>query len=120
MPLNEESVWLLSYDIRNPRRLARLHRYLRTLATPIQYSVFLYLATAARLDKTLQTVARRYIAPEDDVRAYPLPDDPEFYLIGRQLLPQDVQLLSSRGHTAVLMASSPPRRKRAVRVSRDG
>ena len=33
--------YLIGYDIANPKRLCRIHRAMKTHATPIQYSIFL-------------------------------------------------------------------------------
>ena len=37
MALNAPRAWLITYDITNPKRLVRLHRFLIKQATPVQY-----------------------------------------------------------------------------------
>lgn len=64
--------WLLAYDVRCRKRLARLHRRLRREAAPVQYSVFLLYATTARVEALMDELAAGWIAAEDDLRAYPL------------------------------------------------
>ena len=62
--------WLICYDIRDPRRLVRVHRLMRNECTPLQYSVFLCEVTKREL-RTLLERTRRIIDEEvDDVRAY--------------------------------------------------
>jgi len=64
--------WLLAYDIRCPRRLARLHRRLLRTAAPVQYSVFLIHATTDEMERLMDELERGWIAPVDDLRAYPI------------------------------------------------
>ena len=42
MSYTERRNWLVAYDIASPRRLARVHRYLKRHAIPVQYSVFVF------------------------------------------------------------------------------
>jgi CRISPR-associated protein Cas2 len=37
MALNQPLRYLIAYDIRNPKRLVRVHRYLRRQGMPVQY-----------------------------------------------------------------------------------
>ena len=45
--------FVICYDIAQPRRLARLHRYLKKWAAPIQYSVFLMTGDERQLARCL-------------------------------------------------------------------
>lgn len=69
--------YLLVYDVREPRRLRRLHYALKKKALPMQESVFLVHADSARLKSIIEMVKDRTHTREDDVRLYPLkhPDD---------------------------------------------
>lgn len=65
--------YLICYDICQPRRLARLHRYLRRHALPLQYSVFLFVGEERALKKYLIEMKKLINEKEDDLRCYPLP-----------------------------------------------
>ena len=41
--------YIICYDITCPRRLGRIHRVLKRLANPLQYSVFLFIGTPVQL-----------------------------------------------------------------------
>lgn len=88
--------WLVSYDISDRRRLARVYRYLLKRATPVQYSVFLFEGTRARLEALLAGVAELMAEKHDDVRAYQLPGDYRLDSIGERRVSDEVMLLSSR------------------------
>lgn len=38
--------WIVAYDVSSPRRLQRIHRFMVGQASPIEYSVFLFVGTA--------------------------------------------------------------------------
>ena len=75
--------YLLAYDIRDPRRLRRVHYYLRKRALAAQQSVFFVHATEAELKETLDGVAQRIHRHLDDVRAYPISSPAEVWLAGQ-------------------------------------
>jgi len=74
--------YLLAYDIRDPKRLKRVHYYLRKRALAAQQSVFFLHATATELNQTLDEVAKRIHRHQDDVRAYPISHPAEVWLSG--------------------------------------
>jgi len=86
MALNAPRDWLIGYDIRDPRRLVRLHRFLKDVAAPVQYSVFAMRATPGRIGRLACDIEARIHLKEDDVRIYPVPDDPWLYTIGHQII----------------------------------
>lgn len=92
MSHSEERNWLIAYDIANPRRLVRVHRYLKRHAIPVQYSVFVLRGTQRKLDSVLCGIAERIASAVDDVRAYHLPNQCEVTMLGRQSMPQGVML----------------------------
>lgn len=92
MSNSEKRNWLLTYDIRDPRRLGRVHRFLKHHALPVQYSVFVTRCTQRRLDAILQGIADRIDATCDDVRAYYLPDRCQVWSVGAQHLPDGIFL----------------------------
>jgi len=84
---------LLCYDIRDHRRLARVHRVATRHAVPVQYSVFLLEADTRGLANVLRELRREIDPREDDVRVYTLPSRPEPTTLGRRSLPEGVLLL---------------------------
>lgn len=87
------NAWLIAYDIADPRRLGRVHRLLKKVAIPIQYSVFLAWLNERQLGWLVEQLRSRIDAREDDVRLYHLPVTTELTTLGKQWLPQGVQLL---------------------------
>ena len=94
--------WLIAYDIRDPRRLATVHRAVRKQALAVQYSVFVGRFTRRGLRHMVATI-NSIIAPQDDVRLYPLPHRPDWVFYGRSRLPEAVYLLEHG-----LAALAPP------------
>jgi CRISPR-associated protein Cas2 len=92
MSFSEAHLYLICYDIADPRRLQRVHAFLRRHAMPVQYSVFLARLTERRLLNLLADLARRIDPRSDDVRAYPIPHEAEAVTMGRQYLPPGVVL----------------------------
>ena len=64
--------YLISYDIRNPRRLVRVMRRVRKQATPVQYSVYYAQLYAAELELLLADLKGLIDSEIDDVRIYAL------------------------------------------------
>lgn len=100
MALSDIRTWLIAYDIREPRRLTRVHRYLKRHAVPLQYSVFITRANIAQIGNVRAGLARIINAKTDDVRIYHIPDRTEIHTIGGMMLPDDV---------AVFLGDSRPR-----------
>lgn len=96
--------YLLAYDIRDARRLQRVHYYLRKRALAAQQSVFFLHATDAELQQTLDGVAQRIHRHRDDVRAYPISHPAEVWLAGQS--PVTGPLLQSPG--AGINQKKPP------------
>ncbi|MEA3220487.1 CRISPR-associated endonuclease Cas2 [Immundisolibacter sp.] len=84
--------WLIAYDVREPRRLVTLHRALKKQALAVQYSVFVGRFTRRGI-RHLVAIINSIIAPQDDVRLYPLPQRPDWVFYGRSALPEAVYLL---------------------------
>ncbi|HLA34216.1 MAG TPA: CRISPR-associated endonuclease Cas2 [Rhodocyclaceae bacterium] len=85
------SEFVICYDISNPRRLARLHRYLKDWAVPIQYSVFLLVGDERKLERCLADAVLLIDGREDDLRAYPLPSRGLKARLGKPALPEGIQ-----------------------------
>ncbi len=96
MPANQSMLFLLAYDIADPKRLLQVHRTVRRRGIPLQYSVFLIPDTVAMLDALLAEL-RGIISPiHDDIRVYPLPGRIQVDRLGRQQLPEGVRLVGDR------------------------
>lgn len=64
--------YLICYDIRDARRLRRVHRTLRDFATPVQFSVFEAELNASELNLLRQSLLELVDAELDRVSFYPL------------------------------------------------
>lgn len=65
--------YLLCYDIRSPRRLQRVHKFLRTEAYPLQESVFAWYGSQVELQRLQDELLARIDPSQDDFRGYRLP-----------------------------------------------
>ncbi|MEI8326592.1 MAG: CRISPR-associated endonuclease Cas2 [Betaproteobacteria bacterium] len=100
----DSAQWLVCYDIRDPRRLGRVFRFMKKRGVPVQYSVFLVEASAQQMQRLLQDLAQIIDARVDDVRAYGLPAQPQYDTIGQSMLPLGclpTKSLHAFSHTAV-------------------
>jgi CRISPR-associated protein Cas2 len=86
-----DGVFVIGYDIANPRRLQRVHREMCRHATPLEYSIFLLVGSQADKARCLEEMAALIVAKEDDVRCYPLPARGFQGRIGRASLPEGIQ-----------------------------
>ncbi len=93
MAINQPRQYLICYDIADPRRLGRVHRFLTTCAVALQYSVFSAILRRKELEYILANLEERIDVREDDVRVYPLPDAPQATTIGRSFLPEGITLI---------------------------
>lgn len=82
-------LWLVAYDVREPKRLMRLHRRLACRALALQYSVFLF-GGDRRAREALEREIAPLVRPEDDLRIYPLPPGTKLRLYGPGPLPEGV------------------------------
>jgi CRISPR-associated protein Cas2 len=84
--------WIVTYDIREPRRLRRIHRYLKSTGIPIQYSVFWVLANDMEMSSIVGNLKQLMDEDCDDIRAYKLPDREDHVMIGCPLFPEGIFL----------------------------
>jgi CRISPR-associated protein Cas2 len=75
---------LIAYDIREPKRLRRVHAYLRKQAQAVQYSVFILESDDARLNTILAGLRERADQRDDDIRLYAIPDPGAVWIAGTQ------------------------------------
>ncbi len=84
MSQNRKRWYLIAYDIRNTRRLRRVHYYLKKEAVALQKSVFLLHADRKRRDTVTAELKSRVHDREDDVRIYPVFHPGTLWLAGLQ------------------------------------
>ncbi|MGF1547011.1 MAG: CRISPR-associated endonuclease Cas2 [Thiotrichales bacterium] len=97
MPSTQQREHLIAYDIANPKRLARVHRLLKRIALPVQYSLFYTKLSDQQRDK-LAALLEKLIHPrEDDIRIYPLPSQYQALYLGQAPLMEGLQLDWKRG-----------------------
>lgn len=92
MSTHQIKTWLVAYDIREPRRLRRVHRYLRKLGMAAQYSAFTVEADDNEITGHLALIERLIDKRVDDVRAYHLPVRCPVWRLGRQEWPEGLYL----------------------------
>ena len=83
---------IICYDICCPKRLVRLHRFLKKQAVPIQYSVFLFTGNRRQLKASMNEAVKFINPKEDDLRAYPLPSRGLKARLGKRILPEGILL----------------------------
>lgn len=82
--------FLIAYDITDPRRLQRMHRYLSRVAVPIEYSVFFASEDPRRMLGILREAANRIDPRSDDLRCYPLPSRGLRARLGKATVPAGI------------------------------
>lgn len=82
--------WVIGYDIREPRRLIKVHRAMAKVACQLEYSIFLFEGTRAALDAVIARVKKLVKLSADDVRAYELPESGMQFRIGKPALPKGI------------------------------
>jgi CRISPR-associated protein Cas2 len=75
--------YLVCYDIREPKRLSRVYRYLKARGIHLQYSVFHCRLTWPELVELKNDLKEIIEESEDDVRVYPLPGNMQIVVMGR-------------------------------------
>jgi len=101
MALNDPRNWLIAYDIADPRRLQRVHRFLSTQAVPVQYSVFATRATPMKTGLIRAGLAEIIDEREDDVRIYPVPEPAQLVVLGKKALPEGLTVIDGRSALAL-------------------
>jgi CRISPR-associated protein Cas2 len=112
MALNAKRPWIIAYDITSSKRLNRVHRYLKTQAIPLQYSVFLAEESGQSIHRILDRLNALIDPRADDVRAYPLPLKPEVHSLGVQAQLEGLSLMTpALGELGNLLCWARPRRQ---------
>lgn len=84
------STYVIGYDIRDPKRLARVHRKMLGFGIPIEYSVFLMSGTPGDLLRCSSVMRSVVNLQEDDVRCYRIPDRGARGHLGQGTLPAGI------------------------------
>ncbi len=77
--------YLLAYDIRETKRLRKVHYFLKKQATALQNSVFLLHVDRKTLEDILVGVKKRTKGTVDDVRLYPIANPHIIWAAGKQV-----------------------------------
>lgn len=105
---NSGDIWFVAYDIREPRRLRRVHRRVRRDGVALQYSGFAVQANEARLTTLLDHLKTIIHEGVDDLRAYHLPARCQVWRLGRQAWPDGVTLTGGDALTQLLTVVDTP------------
>ncbi|MEW6418332.1 MAG: CRISPR-associated endonuclease Cas2 [Nitrospirota bacterium] len=74
--------YLVCYDITEPRRLARVYKFIKGKGLHIQYSVFHCSLTWPNLIEIKEKLNYLINEEEDDIRIYPLPAEEKVIIMG--------------------------------------
>lgn len=85
---------LLCYDIRDKKRLVKVHRLVKRHGLALQYSVFYLEMTNAEVGRLLGKLEELIDERVDDVRVYAISRFEDIQMLGESLLPEGVQLFS--------------------------
>lgn len=85
---------LLCYDIRDPKRLARVHRHVKKHGMPLQYSVFYLEKTKSEVTSLLRELEDLIDSRVDDVRVYTISRFQDIWMMGASLQAEGISLFS--------------------------
>lgn len=86
--MEKQAQWhILAYDIKNPKRLQKVHRLVSKSCLPLQKSVYFVLANEQRMQKFMKKLEKYLNLKEDDVRTYPIESAQTVWLYGSSLNP---------------------------------
>ena len=86
---NTSKAFLICYDICDPKRLRRVHKTIRDVGLPVQFSVFLANLKQSELDTLVETLTQLIDASEDKVNFYHLSAAKEKICLGLPSLSDD-------------------------------
>lgn len=76
--------YLIAYDVRDAKRLRKVHYYLRKQALAVQKSVFIIHADRETLAAVQDGLRRRVVERDDDLRLYAIPGPASLWAAGQQ------------------------------------
>ena len=119
MAADRSDLWFICYDIRDPRRLRKVHRCVSRAAIELQFSAFCMegdeqtvLALLAQLEEIID-------ATVDDVRAYRLPHALKVWKLGCQGLPDGLVMAGSQAMMTLMQRIGADRPLNAESHSND-
>lgn len=77
--------YLIAYDIREAKRLKRLHYRLRKKAIPLQNSIFMAKLSNEHLQVLSREIKKHINTAQDDVRIYPIYHPDTLWAAGHQV-----------------------------------
>jgi len=83
--MKTKSWYLIAYDIREPKRLKRLHYRLRKRTIPLQNSVFMAKLSDKHLHTLSNEIKTHINTAQDDVRIYPIHHPDTLWSAGKQV-----------------------------------
>ena len=107
MSSHQTKTWLVGYDIREPRRLRRVHRLMRKQGLAAQYSAFTVEADDVQILAVLRALEGTIDVREDDVRAYHLPASCPVWRLGAQGWPDGLCIAAADAVRLLMDAALP-------------
>ncbi len=87
---NPTKSFLICYDICDPKRLRRVHKAIRDVGMPVQFSVFLAELKQVELDALVEQLGQLIEVSEDKVSFYHLTASKEKICLGLPSLSDDL------------------------------
>lgn len=84
------SRFVVAYDVRNGRRLKRVHRLLSAMGFPVEYSIFVFEGTDDACAGCLAKVCSVLDPKHDDLRCFRLPAGASGWHLGKGALPEGI------------------------------
>jgi len=109
MSIGKKRYWLIAYDIAEPRRLMKVHKCVKKVGVPIQYSVFLARMTHPEIKGLMEDLSAIIHPRSDDVRAYMIPESIQVDCLGQNPFPDGIMLLD--GNDMDRFINGKPRRE---------
>lgn len=83
-------LWLVCYDIADPKRLHRVARHMERRGIRLQYSVFAVLSDQHGIQTLRRELEELIDCRRDDVRMYPVASSGRAVLMGAHLVPPEL------------------------------
>ena len=84
IPHSHATNWVLAYDIREPRRLQKVGRFMQKEGMRLQYSVYMLKGSRDQVEKLVGQLTQLIDSKADDVKIYPLGENTRIWGLGTQ------------------------------------